>query len=74
MVSIIATNYKFKEGFRVHQKFVARNKEAAELREEWYDIDGFRKVRLEWKLVLPMVDYYCLLKFDSITTASILYA
>ncbi|GJU69108.1 zinc finger, CCHC-type containing protein [Tanacetum coccineum] len=25
-----------------------------ELREEWYDIDGFHKVRLEWKLVLPM--------------------
>ncbi|GJT46128.1 hypothetical protein Tco_0954843 [Tanacetum coccineum] len=24
MVSIISTNYKFKEGFRVHQKFVAR--------------------------------------------------
>ncbi|GKC89104.1 hypothetical protein Tco_1149753 [Tanacetum coccineum] len=40
-----------------------------QLREEWYDIDRFHKVRLEWKLVLPMVDYYCLLKFDSITTA-----
>ncbi|GKA45344.1 ribonuclease H-like domain-containing protein, partial [Tanacetum coccineum] len=33
---------------------MTRNKEAAELREEWYDIDGFHKVRLEWKLVLPM--------------------
>ncbi|GJS00864.1 hypothetical protein Tco_0317372 [Tanacetum coccineum] len=46
MVSIIATNDKFKEWFHVYQKFVARNKEAADLHEEWYDIDGFRKYTL----------------------------